>query len=396
MMRSYKALGLVCIAASAVACSDDEGRAAGTFSQPGLTGASGVTGDVGEDDDDGTTGDGGESGGGSGPKLDVAAATAGDKGGGPNGCESLVDEAAVGPRPQDIIVVIDNSGSMSAEAGFVQQYMNSFSIQIEAANIDSRIILLSAFPPSGAGICIEPPLGSGGCPADDNNPPDFVHLGVSINSHDALQQIIANYPDYSQYLRQTAVTHVVVVTDDNSDLGAPQFIAQMAGLSPHLSDFKFHGIIAPEDPIQACLNATTCCTLAAGHGTVYQQLISTTGGVEGNLCEQQFQPIFEAVAQQVIGGATLSCSWEIPPPPAGEEFDKDEVNIEFDDGQGGTLEIGRVDDPSQCGGVTDGWYYDDPANPAVIQTCPQTCDKIQGFEQAEIAIIFGCATIPAG
>lgn len=62
--------------------------------------------------------------------------------GGPNGCESLVDEANVGPRPQDIIVVVNNSGSMSAEADFVQAQMNSFSVQVGAANIDSHIVKL--------------------------------------------------------------------------------------------------------------------------------------------------------------------------------------------------------------------------------------------------------------
>lgn len=384
---------VLALAVMLLGCGDDDAREMGTFTQTGLTGVSGVTGD-GPEDDDSTSG-GFDDSGGTGPKLDVEAMSAGDEGG-PNGCESLVDEANVGPKPQDIIVVVDNSGSMSAEADFVQAQMNSFSVQIGAANIDSHIVLLSAYPTSDAGVCIDPPLGSGGCPADDNNAPEFVHINASIGSNDALQQIISRYPEYSQYLRQTAVTHIVVVTDDDSDLGAPEFISQMAGLSPHLAEFKFHGIIAPEDLIQACLSGTTCCGLAADQGTVYQQLIATTGGVEGNLCEQQFQPIFQAVAQQVIGGATLSCSWEIPPPPAGEAFDKDEVNIEFDDGQGGTLQIGRVDDPSLCGGVVDGWYYDDPNAPSVINVCPQTCTKLQGFAQAEIAIIFGCATIPAG
>ena len=303
---------VLALAVMLLGCGDDDAREMGTFNQTGLTGVSGVTGD-GPEDDDSTSG-GYDDSGGTGLKLDVEAMSAGDEGG-PNGCESLVDEANVGPKPQDIIVVVDNSGSMSAEASFVQQQMNSFSVQIGAANIDSHIVLLSAYPTDDAGVCIDPPLGSGGCPADDNNAPEFVHINASIGSNDALQQIISRYPEYSQYLRQTAVTHIVVVTDDDSDLGAPEFISQMAGLSPHLAEFKFHGIIAPEDLIQACLSGTTCCGLAADQGTVYQQLIATTGGVEGNLCEQQFQPIFQAVAQQVIGGATLSCSWEIPPPP---------------------------------------------------------------------------------
>ncbi len=384
--------GALLVAGFAAGCGDEpDGRAMATLDPTGITGMTGVgTGDT----DDTTGGD--ETSAGTGAKLDVSAMSAGDEGGGPGECESLIDEADVGPRPQDIIVVIDNSGSMEEEAGFVQQYMNSFSIQIEAAAIDSHIILISAYPTDDAGVCIDPPLGAGGCPTMDSNPPGFVHINSSVGSNDALQKIIAHYPDYSAYLRQTAVTHIVAVTDDDSDLGAPDFISQMAGLSPHLSEFVFHGIIAPEDLVQACLNGTACCGLAADQGTVYQQLIATTGGVEGNLCEQQFQPIFEAVAQQVIGGATLSCSWEIPEPPPGEEFDKDEVNVEFDDGEGGTLEIGRVEDPSECGAVVDGWYYDDPVEPSVIIACPQTCDKIQGFAQASIAVIFGCATVPAG
>lgn len=396
MTRDLTRLTLLCLVplSFSVACGDDPDRDPTGPLSTSLTAASADTDDDGMNDD---TADGGDDGGSGGTKLDVGNGMAdGGDGPGPSECNALVDEADVGPRPQDIIVVIDNSGSMSEEAAFVQAQMNSFSIQIAAANVDSHIVLISAYPTDDAGVCIEPPLGIGGCPATDSNPPDFVHVNSSVGSNNALSKIIEHYPDYSQYLRQTAVTHVVVVTDDDSDLGAQDFISQMAGLSPHLTEFTFHGIIAPEDLIQSCLAMTSCCGLAADQGSVYQALIAMTGGVEGNLCEQQFQPIFQAVAQQVIGGATLSCSYEIPPPPPGESFDKDEVNIEFDDGQGGTLEIGRVDDPGLCGGVSDGWYYDNPDDPSVIVVCPQTCDKIQGFAQASIAIIFGCETIPAG
>ena len=392
-MKRIWILGVAAMLAGAGACGEDDGGRDTGVLPTGVT--NGSNGTVGDDDDD-TEGDDDDDD--DGLKLDVgdmADGTAGDDG--PGECESLTDVAEVGQRPQDIIVVIDNSGSMSAEAGFVQAQMNSFSVQIEAANVDSHIVLISAYPTDDdAGVCIEPPLGAGGCPGADSNPPEFFHVNSGVGSNNALQKIIDHYPDYSQYLRQTAVTHVVVVTDDDSDMSAANFIGAMAGLSPHLTEFVFHGIIAPEDPFQACVNMTTCCGLAAEQGSVYRNLIQTTGGVEGNLCEQQFQPIFQAVAQQVIGGATLACSYEIPPAPEGETFDKDEVNVEFDDGQGGTLEIGRVDDAAGCGAVTDGWYYDNPDDPAVIITCPQTCDKIQGFESASIAILFGCATIPAG
>jgi hypothetical protein len=119
-------------------------------------------------------------------------------------------------------------------------------------------------------------------------------------------------------------------------------------------------------------------------------------GVFGNLCGQEFQPIFDAVAEQVIQGSALACEFSIPPPPDGEEFDPNQVNVEFEDDAGATLPIGYVETMADCGGVADGWYYDDPAAPTSIILCPQTCEKIQGFTMAQISILFGCATMPAG
>ena len=350
-----------------------------------ITAGAGTAGDDDDDDDD------------DGEILDLG--NAGDEGPGNNGCEEIVDEADIGARPQDIVFAIDTSGSMVQESAFVQEQMNSFSIQITAANVDARIILLAEYPPFGfgPGVCIDPPLGSGGCPATDSNPPEFLHVPDSdIGSTDSLMRLIELYPGYAPFLRPNAVTHLVVVSDDNSALPADDFINQWTALSPNLVNFVAHGIVSSDDPDAACDAGTACCTLAASQGTVYQELIMQTGGVEGNLCDQEFQPIFQAVAQQVVAGATLSCSYVIPEPPEGETFDKDQVNVEFEDGMGGSLEIGRVNDPSFCGDVTDGWYYDDPDDPKVINVCPQTCDKIQGFAEASIAIKFGCATIPAG
>jgi hypothetical protein len=51
---------------------------------------------------------------------------------------------------------------------------------------------------------------------------------------------------------------------------------------------------------------------------------------------------------------------------------------------------------ADCAGVTNGWYYDDPAAPETIVLCPQTCEAIQGFTMAQVSIEFGCATKPAG
>ena len=396
-MRSYdvgvmgvsKGPGLV-VATLLVACGGDERDEAGGLTQStvsvSISGASagGSGGDESSDDDTGNENTGSPTG-----------ASAADEGGGVIGCEELVDEAELGPRPQDIIFAVDTSGSMIQEAGFVQQQMNSFSIQIDVANVDARIILLAEYPfLISPGVCIDPPLGSGGCPNSDSNPPKFLHVPDSdIASTNALQRIVELYPGYGPLLRPNALTHVVVVSDDNSAMAAADFTSQFSGLAEHLGNFVFHGIVSSLDPDgNAC---GSCCALGASQGTVYQELIEQTGGVEGNLCDQEFQPVFAAVAQQVIGGASLACSYVIPEPAQGQTFDRDEVNVEFEDADGNALEVGRVDSQAACAGVSHGWYYDDPVDPARIIVCPQTCDTIRGFEAGKVAIKFGCETIPA-
>lgn len=312
-------------------------------------------------------------------------------------CASVSEESSVGLQPADIIFVLDNSGSMDFEVNAVRANMNAFSSQIFLANIDARVVVLSSLPGDGAGVCIDPPLGSGMCPADDNNPPQFTHLPVRIGSNDGLLHLVQQFPNFAHVMRPHASKHVVIVTDDDSDLAANDFVNMFNALDPANIGFTFHGIVADQDPITSCFPAPAkpCCAISAAPGTVYLTLISQTGGVFGNLCEQNFQPIFDQLAMAVVAGSTLSCEFEIPPPPEGETFDPDKVNVEFDDGTGNILQIGRVDSPAECPNVADGWYYDDPTDPATIVVCPQTCQKIQGFDDAKISIELGCETVIA-
>lgn len=385
--RGWWALAL----APVLACGSPDGReemtTIGSVSFNPTTGPMG-SGTVGESEDD--TVSGGST------KLDVAGADTGVDTG--NECAEISDTAMVGMQPADIIVVVDNSGSMDAEAGFVQANMNVFSSQIFLANIDAHVVLISATNESDAGICLAQPLGSGACP-DDSNLPGYLHIPDGVGSNDALQKIIQHHATWAPQMRQTASKHIIVVTDDDSDLSANDFNTQFLGLDPSHAGYKFHAIASPEDPIFACLGQTVCCPglpLSAAISQEYIDLVALTGGIFGNLCTQDFGPVFDQVSMAVVSGAALACEYPIPPPPDGEDFDPDEVNVEFDDGMGGTLEIGRVDTPAACAGVMNGWYYDVPAAPTNIVLCPQTCDTIQGFASASVSIKFGCATIPAG
>jgi hypothetical protein len=337
------------------------------------TGTNGIGSGV---DDGAGTGDDGNDGDGPGTRLDVpdGASTGMPDSGGNDECVSYSEQAESELQPADIIFVVDNSGSMGDEANAVQANLN-----------DVHVVLISSYPDSGNGICVEPPLGSGGCPGADNNPPVFTHIDHEVDSNDSLQVLLGEHGAWAGVMREDAAKHVVIVTDDESDLDAVSFDNQFKALDPSYITYKLHGIVCMQE-----------CDNAAAIGNVYITLGQLTDGLLSDLCDQNFQPVFDLLATEVIGGSMLACEWAIPEPPEGETLDPNEVNVEFDDGQGMVETIGRVDDPAQCASVADGWYYDDPAAPTMIIACPQTCERMQDAMMAGITIQLGCATVPAG
>lgn len=378
----------VVLACALIGCSGGEGVS--TSAPPATTADPlGTDGDL---ETDGTSTDDSETGATS-PLLDVGASPP-DAGSEMEECASVIEHAAVRPNPQDIMIFVDNSTSMAAETAFVQEELNNFSRQISDADVDARILLFSSYPGNGHGICIEPPLGSGGCPEQDSVPPNYIHIDGIMESG-VFTKLVERYAEYSPHLREDANLHIVAITDFDAGVPVKTFLSDFNAIAPELADFTFHGIIAPEDPGEACANGTSCCGVADQKCAQFQEIIALTGGVEGNLCDQEFQPIFDALAEYVVGDAELACSYTLPVDQAGDAFDKDQVNVEFEDGLGGTLELGRVDDATGCASVSGGWYYDNPLDPTQVHVCPQTCEAIQGFDSASIAVIFGCATIPA-
>jgi hypothetical protein len=307
-------------------------------------------------------------------------------------CQAVSAQADNKAQPADIVFAIDNSGSMDEEAIWVQQQMNAFSQQIVAAKIDVHVVLISAYPGGeDNGVCIDPPLGSGGCPTRDTNLPAFLHVNEEVSSHDALELLVSKYPQYRTSLRASATKHFVVVTDDESEVPAATFSRDLVALDPtSLTGFKFHGIFSFTEG-----NNDHCDGFSAGEGKVYKELVAQTGGVSGDLCLQDFKPVFDRLARAVVGGSKLACEWEIPPPPAGKTFTPSQTNVTYGAvGQPGR-QIPYVDSAAACANAKDGWawFYDDNLRPTKITVCPQACTAIQGNATAKIDIYFGCPTV---
>ncbi len=128
---------------------------------------------------------------------------------------------------------------------------------------------------------------------------------------------------------------------------------------------------------------------------MYKDLVALTGGTSGDMCLQDFDPVFDVFAQAVVESAHMNCEWEIPEPPDGETLDPDLVNVEYISSDNRSTFIGRVFSADDCEEVDHGWYYDDPENPTKVLVCPQTCEWIQGDVGAEMKIHFGCEQIIA-
>lgn len=97
------------------------------------------------------------------------------------------------------------------------------------------------------------------------------------------------------------------------------------------------------------------------------------------------------ISNSVVQSTVLPCSWAVPTPPDGQRLDPNLVNVEI--GIGAQFyALGRVPTAADCGSG-DGWYYDDPAAPTEIHTCPRTCGVIEASAPDVLASVeFGCAT----
>jgi hypothetical protein len=295
-------------------------------------------------------------------------------------CVATEVSAEEAVRPVDIIWVIDNSGSMDEEEDRVQNNMNSFASSIAASGADYHVIVITDV----SHITVPPPLGGS---------PQLLQVNQSIGSNNALQLTVQTYPMWQSFLRANSVKHFVVVTDDESDWSQSQFETQLAGLTaPGFPDgFKFHAIVAEDPPWDF---TSHCFTLAADIGQTYIDLQNSHMGLFFSLCDSDWSPLWPALAAEVTEGLALPCVYDIPDPGMGMEIDPGAVNFIYTPSGGSPQTIPNVGDMNGCTGQ--GWYYDNPAAPTQIITCPATCNTLTGDPTGSVEVAFGCATVIDG
>ncbi|MCA9299680.1 MAG: hypothetical protein KDA28_11470, partial [Phycisphaerales bacterium] len=330
-----------------------------------------------------------------------------------------------------IILVIDNSRSMTEEILAVQDNINTeFADIIGDSGLDYRVILLSMHGDADRdqSICISPPLAGEPGDADPCDPLDadplppngrFYHYTVEVRSHNALAVIIETYNDgdlsdftdvgWSEWLREDAVKIVIVITDDEADhqdtpirgIRAEEFDnAALALDPPHFGgpgnrNYIFYSIVGleendpatapypPEDPLvrSQCGGSGD----AEAPGLEYQQLSRLTGGLRFPICQHaSFGPIFNVIAEGVIESARIQCDFSLPSPPDGMALDLDTITLEYTPESGIERVFTQVADAASC--TADGFYIDRGS----VVLCPSVCDEVEALEQGELSVYLAC------
>lgn len=312
--------------------------------------------------------------------------------------------------PIDVILVVDTSNSMAAAIAAVEASINAdFATILGNSGIDYQVIVAGDYPPGEQlDICIGMPLAAIDCNAPPAVPAIsdiYKHYDQITGSGAFLDNILAWYSaadphglapgGWSGWLRPEANKLFLAMTDGTSASGNESdgqafddALLAMPGAPfgmPGDRRYVFHSIISmdpnnppqdpwlPNDPIQ-------------GEGGSIQQVSVLSGGWRFPLSlPDEFDVVFQQIAQGVVESTPVSCSFAIPEPPPGEEIDPDTIEIDYLPGGVGPAEsFHQVTGPAEC--AADAFYI----SADTIFLCPEACTAVQGDAEARLDVRFGC------
>jgi hypothetical protein len=353
----------------------------------------------------------------------VAGSSSGGSGG-VDSCATQQANAAIERQPVDIIVVIDNSGSMQDEIDAVEKNINvNFTNILQSSGVDYRVILLSRHEKQGrqTSICVTAPLSANAaCPPTPDRPAfsdRFYQYSLKVDSLNSLVLLVdtidATAKDefglapmgWGAWLRPTAAKVILEITDDNStEMTAADFVAKITAKSTQFGSavaptFVFHSIIGigekpqpaepwlPTEDIQTSLCTGNSDTVE-NHGPVYQELSKLSHGLRFPLCQfTAFDAVFETIAKDVASKAAIACEFAIPAPPAGQDLDLSKVAVSYaPDEVTPPKTFGQAMTQADC--VPDAFYTDAVANKILL--CPDTCAAAQRGKNPKIDVLFTC------
>ena len=92
-------------------------------------------------------------------------------------------------------------------------------------------------------------------------------------------------------------------------------------------------------------------------------------------------------ALNTVRAATVSCDFDMPAAPDGQQIDVNHVNVAYITNNQETVLTYSAD----CSNAS-GWHYDNITAPTRIEMCPTSCSQIQADRSGQLKIAFGCQT----
>ncbi len=187
--------------------------------------------------------------------------------------------------PLDMIWVIDNSGSMSAEAALVRR---NFDVFLTTLNKSTNFRLLLVSQPGNSGTLVSIP--------SSFDPATHKQINQRVESNNGPQLLLNQLKMLpAGFLREDSKKIVVFVTDDNSSLGSASFmsslLAQQKWSAKDVSVSSFIGLDKASSP---CMDSV---------GAVYKELATSTGGRNYNICLQDWSGHFNDLMNSSVSKA---------------------------------------------------------------------------------------------
>lgn len=327
------------------------------------------------------------------------------------------------PNPVDIVIALDNSGSMSDEAQAVEENINvNFASILERQKVDYRVILVTEHRESDrddTALCVRSPLSSlAACPSPEPGPTDrFFHYAARVGSHNALEVLLESYDGreadefglapggWSEWVRPNSKKVFLAITDDDARDSATEFVSELTRLSPEsfgagpeALQFTWHSIVGlqeraqpseayqPDEPVEQ----ERCANSVNNAGETYQELSRLTDGLRFPICQfQGYDAVFSQIADQVVESTSSPCEFEVPEPPVGRSLDLAAIEVSYRPGTGGAPRpFGQVQAAAACN--ADGFRV--VGN--TVSLCPEACNTVSADSGARVEVEFACASTP--
>ena len=310
----------------------------------------------------------------------------------PKGEPSCVESFAETRRAVDIIISIDQSGSMIEEIDSLKNNVNNLPKLLAESNLDYRVIMVAQVGTGQYDICVPPPLGGPDCGPNGDVFRPIDHLVTSNDSLVVLLRTLRHPVEkvaWHDFLRPGVLKVFVPITDDEStDIGGPAFDAELlrrgAPLfgTPTSRNYVFFPVIGVND-----YPDTTSCPASDGPGREYQHLANITSGRWFSVCRPSLAPVLDEIAN--AAREAVSCEVAVPEPPAGATLDFSRINVRITPPDGEPVLVPQ--DPAKpCGSGAEGWQFSEDKKKILL--CGSACSLAKSDPGTKFTVGFGCNT----